>query len=114
MEANQSDHTDHKYTESLNRQQLCQPCRYILQPLENKRSNAQYFFSQTFIDYLINDIILKNSWDSVICIGCPTIFENLQEKLPSYLLDYDTRFCSFYSVKQMLIYNMFNGHIFSK
>ncbi|CAF1109089.1 unnamed protein product [Adineta steineri] len=118
-EHEQSDHVDHKYTESLKRQQLRQPCRYILQPLENKRSDAQFFFSQTFIDYLINDIIIKGSWDSVICIGCPTIFENLNRpgyktKLHSYLLDYDYRLCSFYSTKQMLIYNMFNGHIFSK
>jgi len=118
LETEQSDHSDHKYTESLNRQQLRQPCRYILQPLENKRTNAQFFFSQTFIDYLINDIIIKGTWDSVICIGCPTIFENLnqpryKQKLHSYLLDYDHRLCSFYSTKQMLIYNMFNGHIFS-
>ncbi|CAF4995242.1 unnamed protein product, partial [Rotaria sp. Silwood1] len=115
----QSDHNDHKYTESLSRQQLRQPCHYILQPLENKRSNAQFFFSQTFIDYLINEIILKNSWDSIICIGCPTIFENLhrfnskKKQFQTYLLDYDYRLCSFYSSKQMLIYNMFNGHIFS-
>ncbi|CAF4000329.1 unnamed protein product [Rotaria sp. Silwood2] len=117
-ENEQSDHKDHEYTESLNRQQLRQPCHYILQPLENKRSNAQFFFSQTFIDYIINEIILKNSWDSIICVGCPTIFENLhrfssKKKLNSYLLDYDFRLCSFYSSKQMLIYNMFNGHIFS-
>ncbi|CAF3254780.1 unnamed protein product, partial [Rotaria sp. Silwood2] len=72
-----SDHIDHKYSESLNRKQLQQPCRHILQPLENKRSNAQFFFSQTFIDYLINKIIIKDSWDSIICIGCSTIFENL-------------------------------------
>ncbi|CAF4626348.1 unnamed protein product, partial [Rotaria sp. Silwood2] len=58
-----SDHIDHKYSESLNRKQLQQPCRHILQPLENKRSNAQFFFSQTFIDYLINKIIIKDSWD---------------------------------------------------
>ncbi|CAF4319108.1 unnamed protein product [Rotaria sp. Silwood2] len=76
-----SDHIDHKYSESLNRKQLQQPCRHILQPLENKRSNAQFFFSQTFIDYLINKIIIKDSWDSIICIGCSTIFENLQKFL---------------------------------
>jgi hypothetical protein len=113
-EDDQSDHIDHKHSESLTRQQLRQPCRYILQPLENKRNDAQFFFSQTFIDYLVNDIVLKErSWDSVICIGCPTIFENLKQKIPSYLLDYDLRFCSFYPAKQVLIYNMFNGHIFS-
>ncbi|CAF2052194.1 unnamed protein product [Rotaria magnacalcarata] len=118
-EKKQSNHIDHQCTESLNRQQLRQPCQYVLQPLEKKRTNAQFFFSQTFIDYLINEIISKNSWDSVICIGCPTIFENLHrfsstKSIQTYLLDYDYRLCSFYSTKQMLIYNMFNGHIFSK
>lgn len=113
-ESDQSEHIDHEHSESLKRRELRQPCRYILQPLENKRTNAQYFFSQTFIDYLINNIISKNSWDSIICIGCPTIFENLPKKtLSSYLLDYDQRFCSFYPAKKLLIYNMFNGHIFS-
>ena len=57
---------------------------------------------------------MKNSFDSVICIGCPTIFERIRTKLPSYLLDYDTRFCSFYPRKQLHIYNMFNGHFFSE
>ena len=114
-ETNQSNHIDHQCSESLNHEQLNRPCRYILQSLENKRSNAQFFFSQTLINYLIKEIILPNSWDSIICIGCPTIFENLNsnEYYHSYLLDYDFRFCSFYSTKQMLIYNMFNGHIFS-
>lgn len=116
---NQSDHNEHEYSESLNDEQLQKPCQYILQPLENKRTNAQFFFSQTFIDYLVNEIILKNPWDSVICIGCPTIFENLHDfnskpNTESFLLDYDFRLCSFYSCKQMLIYNMFNGHSFSK
>ena len=112
-EENQSDHLEHNQTESLTRQQRHHPCEHLLQPLSNRRSHAQYFFSSTFLDYLINQVILINTFDSVICIGCPTIFERIRTKLPSYLLDYDIRFCSFYSQKQLLIYNMFNGHIFS-
>ncbi|CAF0907842.1 unnamed protein product [Adineta ricciae] len=119
LEVNQSEHADHDYSESLTRRQYRQPCRYLLQPLEKKRTNAQFFFSQTFIDYFISKLLSQGSWDSIICIGCPTIFENLnrpehKNKFRTYLLDYDHRLCSFYSSKRMLIYNMFNGHIFSK
>ncbi|UJR08122.1 hypothetical protein I4U23_012399 [Adineta vaga] len=119
LDSNQSEHVDHHYSEVLTRRQFRQPCRYLLQPLEKKRTNAQFFFSQSFIDYLLTKLIHQGSWDSIICIGCPTIFENLnlpkyRHKFRSYLLDYDHRLCPFYSMKQMLIYNMFNGHIFSK
>ena len=74
----QSNHTNHNYIQILDHEQFYQPCRYLLQPKENKHTNAQFFFTQTFIDYLINKILLPNSWDSFICIGCPTIYENLQ------------------------------------
>jgi hypothetical protein len=90
----------------------------VLHPLENCRSNAQFFVTSTFVDYLLKDVILAGPWDSVICIGCPTIFEAVHHSrahklLRAFLLDYDTRLYSFFSARQMLIYNMFNGHIFS-
>jgi len=88
------------------------PCQ--LQPLENKRSDAQYFFSKNFINYFTAKFIQIESWDGILCIGCPTIFENLPSTCQKkFLLDYDHRFCSFYSNEQMLAYNMFNGHCFS-
>lgn len=116
FESEQSDHEHHQCTNRLTRRQFRHPCQSILQPLEKKRSDAQYFFSSTLIDYLIEKIIQPGPWDSVLCIGCPTIFEHLrhQSQRRSYLLDYDVRLCSFYSSKQMLVYNMFNGHIFSR
>ena len=112
------DHADHQYSECLEREQYRRPCRSLLHPLENRRSNAQFFFSPTFVDYLVNKVILAGPWDSVICIGCPTIFEAVHQSrahkpLSAFLLDYDSRLYSFFSARHMLIYNMFNGHSFS-
>lgn len=113
VDDDQSEHAEHRFTDCLTREQVRRPCRDLLQPLENKRSNAQFYFSPALIDYLIKEIILPGPWDGVICIGCPTIFENLPRTCRSYLLDYDTRLCSFYSPREMLVFNMFNGHVFS-
>jgi len=116
FEGEQSEHVDHRTTKRLTRKEISRPCQTILQPLKNKRSDAQFFFSSNFIDYFIGKIVEPGQWDAVLCIGCPTLFENLREKstIRSFLLDFDLRLCSFYSSKKMLLFNMFNGHVFSR
>ncbi|CAF0968935.1 unnamed protein product [Didymodactylos carnosus] len=110
-------HQDHDCAYALNNKQMKQPCQNLLKPLQKKESNAQFFFKETFINYLIDKVLLVGQWDGILCIGCPTIFEalNVQDKIKRkklFLLDFDQRLINFYPRKKFLMYNMFNGHFF--
>jgi len=86
----------------------------ILIPKSQDKKEAQYFFSDSTVKFLTKSISKKLKFTHVICIGCPTIFENLHEKLRrnSLLLDIDARWGNFYDENQFLWTNFFNGHFF--
>ena len=64
----------------------------ILNPKSQDKKEAQYFFSDSTVKFLTKSVS-KLKFTHVICVGCPTIYENLQEKLRrnSLLLDIDAR-----------------------
>jgi len=99
-------------TISLSREDLDRPAK-VLRAKSVDKKEAQYFFSNSTRQFLI-DTIIKQGFTNILCIGCPSIFECLPSTISSrsLLLDLDPRFLSFYSSKQFLWSNFFNGHFF--
>lgn len=99
-------------TVKLSQEDLERPAR-VLRAKSLDKKEAQYFFSGPTRQFLINTIV-SQGFTNVLCIGCPSIYECLPSPLScnSLLLDLDPRFLSFYSSKQFLWFNFFNGHFF--
>jgi len=99
-------------TISLSREDLDRPAK-VLRAKSVDKKEAQYFFSNSTRQFLI-DTIIRQGFTNVLCIGCPSIFECLPSTISSrsLLMDLDPRFLSFYSSKQFLWSNFFNGHFF--
>ncbi|XP_056156557.1 rRNA N6-adenosine-methyltransferase ZCCHC4 [Lampris incognitus] len=92
----------------------------LLKPLENKKSNAQYLFTDRSSHFLL-DTLAGCGYRKVLCVGTPRLQElirlrNLEgkhEPMKSLLLDIDFRYAQFYSEDEFCHYNMFNHHFFS-
>jgi len=99
-------------TTNLSRADLDRPAK-VLKPKSTDRKEAQYFFSDSTKEFLI-DTITSQGFTHVLCIGCPSVYECLPANLSSQsmLLDLDPRFLSFYTSKRFLWFNFFNGHFF--
>eukprot|EP00092_Neocalanus_flemingeri_P002026 GFUD01002163.1.p1 GENE.GFUD01002163.1~~GFUD01002163.1.p1 ORF type:complete len:515 (+),score=148.04 GFUD01002163.1:179-1723(+) len=97
---------------NLSRQDLDRPAR-VLKAKSAERKEAQYFFSDSSRQFLI-DTISSQGFTHVLCVGCPSVFECLPDNISSnsLLLDLDPRFLSFYTSQNFLWYNFFNGHFF--
>ncbi|XP_074598957.1 rRNA N(6)-adenosine-methyltransferase ZCCHC4-like isoform X2 [Brevipalpus obovatus] len=98
------------------------PLKYIRRPTmllkasRSKEREAQYFFSDKTIDFIVETLARLN-FTRLISIGCPTIHERIQcqrnkLKIESILLDIDPRYSQFYLRKQFMLYNMFNHFFF--
>lgn len=99
---------------SIDRETLKRPS-HLLKPIIKNKSLAQYHFSEETINFLFEYVIEKFKFNQFICIGCPTLFEEINIKYPgnvSLLMDIDHRFRQFYSIEQFLQFNMFNGYFF--
>ncbi|XP_060887103.1 rRNA N6-adenosine-methyltransferase ZCCHC4 [Labrus mixtus] len=91
----------------------------LLRPLHNKKSNAQYLFTDRSAHFLI-DTLAGLGYRKVLCVGTPRLHElikqrNLEPKnepMKSLLLDIDFRYAQFYSRDEFCHYNMFNHHFF--
>ncbi|KAM9425605.1 rRNA N(6)-adenosine-methyltransferase ZCCHC4 isoform 2-T2 [Pholidichthys leucotaenia] len=91
----------------------------LLRPLDNKKSNAQYLFTDRSAQFLL-DTLARLGYRKVLCIGTPRLHEliklrNLEEKhkpMKSLLLDIDFRYAQFFSQDEFCHYNMFNHHFF--
>ncbi|XP_003458875.1 rRNA N(6)-adenosine-methyltransferase ZCCHC4 isoform X2 [Oreochromis niloticus] len=91
----------------------------LLRPLDNKKSNAQYLFTDRSADFLL-DTLAGLGYRKILCVGTPRLQEliklrNLEQKLEpikSLLLDIDFRYAQFYSQDEFCHYNMFNHHFF--
>merc|ERR1719483_773968 len=99
-------------TTNLSRADLDRPAK-VLKPKSTDRKEAQYFFSDSTKEFLI-DTITSQGFTHVLCIGCPSVYECLPANLSSQSmpLDLDPRFLSFYTSKRFLWFNFFNGHFF--
>lgn len=91
----------------------------LLRPLDNKKSNAQYLFTDRSAHFLL-DTLVALGYRKVLCVGTPRLQEliklrNLEqnhEPMKSLLLDIDFRYAQFYSQDEFCLYNMFNHHFF--
>ncbi|XP_068164429.1 rRNA N6-adenosine-methyltransferase ZCCHC4 isoform X2 [Antennarius striatus] len=110
-------HSGHRST-AVTATQLRRPS-LLLRPLDNKKSNAQFLFTDRSAHFLL-DTLSALGFRRVLCVGTPRLQEliklrNLQQKRPpvrSLLLDIDFRYAQFYSREEFCHYNMFNHHFF--
>uniref|UniRef100_A0A7N6B7K5 Zinc finger GRF-type domain-containing protein n=1 Tax=Anabas testudineus TaxID=64144 RepID=A0A7N6B7K5_ANATE len=110
-------HSSHRST-SITPAQLTRPS-VLLRPLDNKKSNAQYLFTDRSSHFLL-DTLAALGYRRVLCVGTPRLQEliklrNLEQKhepMKSLLLDIDFRYAQFYSQDEFCHYNMFNHHFF--
>lgn len=91
----------------------------LLRPLDNKKNQAQYLFTQRSACFLL-DSLAARGFRKLLCVGTPRLQElvkqrNLERKdepMKSLLLDIDSRYAQFYSRDEFCHYNMFNHHFF--
>lgn len=108
----------HAIKRSVSDQILMKPTE-LFAPLDNKKTYAQYWFSDTTVEFVISTL-KRLHYSHVICVGCPRIHEAIlaepQEdsslKLSSLLLDLDHRYFQMYSPQEFCRYNMFNHYFF--
>jgi len=96
------------------------PVREWIPPLQSidaireDGGQAQYWFSNDTLD-LVERVLQKQRVDSVLCIGCPSIFERLRvpdKNIRCFLLDYDDRLSRFYSSEEFARYSMLAHHFY--
>uniref|UniRef100_A0A3Q2NY18 rRNA N(6)-adenosine-methyltransferase ZCCHC4 n=1 Tax=Fundulus heteroclitus TaxID=8078 RepID=A0A3Q2NY18_FUNHE len=110
-------HSAHR-TAPVTAAQLRRPS-VLLRPLYNKKSNAQYLFTDRSAHFLL-DTLAGLGYRKVLCVGTPRLqeliklrnLEQKQEPMQSLLLDIDFRYAQFYSQDEFCHYNMFNHHFF--
>ncbi|XP_063778037.1 rRNA N6-adenosine-methyltransferase ZCCHC4 isoform X2 [Pseudophryne corroboree] len=111
-------HSGHSLLADVSAAQLKSPSQ-LLHPLENKKSNAQYLFTDRSCTFLL-DTIIRLGYRRVLCVGTPRLHEwvriqsckGSKPKVKSLLLDIDFRYSQFYSQEEFCHYNMFNHHFF--
>ena len=104
---------NHHSIQTLSKDSLTYPVSLLSQKSQDKKE-AQYFFSESTIKFLLSTIQRLNFTD-VLCVGCPSIFEKIEgvNSIRSLLVDIDARFGNFYDNKKFLWCNYFNGHFFN-
>ena len=107
------DSCENHHSIQLSKDSLKCPVSILSQKSQDKKE-AQYFFSEATRKFLLSTI-LKLKFTDVLCIGCPSIFEKIEEvnSIRSLLVDIDARFGNFYNNKKFLWCNYFNGHFFN-
>ncbi|XP_070710678.1 rRNA N6-adenosine-methyltransferase ZCCHC4 [Pempheris klunzingeri] len=111
-------HSSHRCT-AVTAAQLRRPS-VLLRPLDNKKSNAQYLFTDRSSHFLL-DTLAGLGYRKVLCVGTPRLHELIKlrsleqqhEPMKSLLLDIDFRYAQFYSQDEFCHYNMFNHHFFN-
>ncbi|XP_061664778.1 rRNA N6-adenosine-methyltransferase ZCCHC4 isoform X2 [Syngnathoides biaculeatus] len=91
----------------------------LLRPLDNKKSNAQYLFTERTARFLLGALAALG-YDKVLCVGTPRLHELIKlgnaegkaKPTKSLLLDIDFRYAQFYDQNEFCHYNMFNHHFF--
>uniref|UniRef100_A0A8D2J852 rRNA N(6)-adenosine-methyltransferase ZCCHC4 n=1 Tax=Varanus komodoensis TaxID=61221 RepID=A0A8D2J852_VARKO len=112
-------HSGHQVLNSVSFAQLKKPSQ-LLSPLENKKTNAQYLFTDRSCQFLL-DLIVTQGFKRVLCVGTPRLHELIklqashEEKtcVKSLLLDIDFRYSQFYTEDDFCHYNMFNHYFFA-
>uniref|UniRef100_H3CLE3 rRNA N(6)-adenosine-methyltransferase ZCCHC4 n=1 Tax=Tetraodon nigroviridis TaxID=99883 RepID=H3CLE3_TETNG len=113
----EQEHASHRRC-PLSAAQLARPSQ-LLRPLDNKKSNAQFLFTQRSSHFLLESLVALG-YRKLLCVGTPRLQEmiklrNLEhpgDPVQSLLLDMDFRYAQFYSQEEFCHYNMFNHHFF--
>ncbi|XP_065181270.1 rRNA N6-adenosine-methyltransferase ZCCHC4-like isoform X1 [Sycon ciliatum] len=114
-------HKGHTVVESLPPADLLRPTKF-LPALDDSKSNAQYLFAGKAVSCILGQLHGQGI-RHVVCIGAPRIHEAITSarfskqaplsSMSSFLLDWDRRFASFFSPRELQHFNMFNHHFFS-
>ncbi|XP_022361807.1 zinc finger CCHC domain-containing protein 4 isoform X1 [Enhydra lutris kenyoni] len=112
------EHQEHRVVADISITQLKRPSQ-LLYPLENKKTNAQYLFTDRSCQFLV-DLLSTLGFTRVLCVGTPRLHELIRLKasgekksnIKSLLLDIDFRYSQFYMEDSFCHYNMFNHHFF--
>ncbi|KAG8591605.1 hypothetical protein GDO81_000234 [Engystomops pustulosus] len=119
LEGDWQEHSGHRVLGDVSISHLKRPSQ-LLHPLENKKSNAQYLFTDRSCSFFL-DAITRLGYKRVLCVGTPRLhewirskssLEESQRKVKSLLLDIDFRYSQFYGEDEFGHYNMFNHHFF--
>lgn len=105
-----------KVTPNLSKSFFVNPTK-LARAATSSEGQAQFFFSDDVVPFVIDQIIRKSGYRKVLCIGCPSIHEQIVEKyaeegILSFLLDIDPRFRQFWPPHQFAQFNMFNYYFF--
>jgi hypothetical protein len=110
------DHSSHRLQYGVEDSLLTQPTK-LLTPHDNKKSNAQYFFSESSCQLLVSEM-KRLKVTKVLCVGTPRLHEviqcDLSPSITSLLLDVDSRYAVFYPPSLYQRYNMFNGYFYEE
>ncbi|XP_056411797.1 rRNA N6-adenosine-methyltransferase ZCCHC4 isoform X2 [Hyla sarda] len=118
LEGDWPEHPGHHLLGDVSLSQMKRPSQ-LLVPLKNKKSNAQYLFTDRSCTFFL-DTIISLGFTRVLCVGTPRLhewirfksLENSNPKVKSFLLDIDFRYSQFYGQDEFCHYNMFNHHFF--
>ncbi|KAJ8923386.1 hypothetical protein NQ315_001944 [Exocentrus adspersus] len=113
LEKHKTKHEGHNVIKCLTDYQLNHPSE-ILSPAEDSKKEAQYLFSKSSTQTIVN-IFIDRGYRNIICVGTPRIHEYIRsncEDMRSILLDIDSRFHNFFGPLEYIWYNSFNHHFF--
>lgn len=118
LEGDWQEHSGHHLLGDVSVPHLKRPSQ-LLHPLENKKSNAQYLFTDRSCTFFL-DAITSAGYTRVLCVGTPRLHEwirlnslkDSKPKVKTLLLDIDFRYSQFYGKDEFCHYNMFNHHFF--
>ncbi|KAM3831882.1 rRNA N(6)-adenosine-methyltransferase ZCCHC4 [Vipera latastei] len=112
-------HSGHPVLTDISAAQLGRPSQ-LLTALENKKTNAQYLFTDRSCRFLL-DLLVAQGFQRVLCVGTPRLHELIKLEaspkgkitMKSLLLDIDFRYSQFYPQEEFCHYNMFNHYFFA-
>lgn len=135
-----SNHVNHTIHDNITKKQLMYPS-YLLSAISNNKTNAQYLFSKSTVEFL-KGCIQNLNFHKMLCVGAPRLHEAIlneksdlssvlegdedmctndtgkiereenEKDCSSLLLDIDERLSQFHAASNFCRYNMFNHHFF--
>ena len=106
------EHLSHRVQSNLTPDLIAKPTR-LLKPLDSSKKQAQFHFSKSTLTMLIQILADKKEFSHLICIGVPSVFEEVRGKVNAILLDIDHRHRQFRKADEFCHYNMFNHYFFN-
>ncbi|XP_044758555.1 rRNA N6-adenosine-methyltransferase ZCCHC4 [Coccinella septempunctata] len=109
-------HKDHDIKSGVTDYELEHPSEFLT-PLEDSKKEAQYLFSKKCVKSII-EMLEHLGKKNIICIGTPRIFEYINSDISlgmnAILLEFDSRYHSFFGPLQFSWFNLFNNHFFKE